>query len=168
MGVAFIAGFCFPAGAESVPCPPFDMEMNVTDTAGVQDLVEALNCTGGGTFNVTWYGTVNVEQPIKVTGGSHLTVAQASSHSSRFAEHDFDQAAVIDGGNSSGIFHVLDKSTLTLVKLELVGGNAGVGGAVAAISSSSLDIDSNIVTAVDCVFTGNAATYAGGEGLLMS
>lgn len=112
-------------------------------------------------FSVTWFGTVPVAKTIEVTGGSHLSVAQASRDSSDATEFDIDEVAVIDGGNSNGIFHVSDRSTLTLVKLELKGGNSHQGGAVAAISSSFRDVDTNIVNVIDCVFTANNATNGG-------
>lgn len=159
MGVAFIAALVLATGGvESAPCAADVTEMGVTSTAGVQDVVDALNCTGGGMFNVTWYGTVAVEQTIEVTGGSQLTVEQASSD---FSGDDLDGVAVLDGGNLSGIFYVSGGSMLTLVELVITGGSSDLGGAVAAVSSSSLEMETNKVTAVDYVFMANIASIGG-------
>lgn len=138
--------------------------MDVTSTADVETLIEALSCTGAGIFNVTWHGTVTVQQMINVTGGSHLTVTQAQIDSSGSTGDGLDGAAVVEAGTSTGLFLVSGGSALTLVDLELTGGNAYKGGAVTAVADSALERDSNRFTAVGCTFTANTATF-GGESL---
>lgn len=167
----FLRGFLattllFAAGVvDSAPCAASVTEMDVASTADVETLTEALTCTGGGIFNVTWHGTVTVPQMINVTGGSHLTVAQARLDSPSSTGEGLDENAVIEAGTSSSLFLVSGGSVLTLVNLELRGGSSFKGGAVAAVSDSALELDSNRLTAVGCTFTANTATV-GGKGSL--
>lgn len=160
LGVAFVALLLFSSDIESAPCPASVTQISVSSPDDVQALRDALYCTGSGTFEVNWSGTVAVEQVIEVTGGSHLVVVQDPTD-------DLDDVAVIDGGNSSGIFHVSGRSMLTLVNLVLRGGRSDRGGAIEVDSSSSLDVDVNRVTALDCVFMSNYASR-GGESLSVS
>lgn len=157
LGVAFVGLLLVSSGVESAPCPASVTQISVSSPDDVQALRDALYCTGSGTFEVNWRGTVAVEQAIEVAGGSHLIVAQAPTD-------DSDDVAVIDGGNSSGIFHVSGRSMLTLLNLVLKGGRSDRGGAIEVDSSSSLDVDVNRVTALDCVFMSNYAPL-GGESL---
>ena len=166
LGGVFAATLFFAVGVvESAPCATSVTEMDVTSVADVETLVEALTCTGGGIFNVTWHGTVAVPQMINVTGGSHLTVAQARLDSLSSTGEGLDESAVVEAGSSTGLFLVSGGSVLTLVDLELRGGSSYKGGAVTAVSDSALELDSNRLTAVGCTFTSNTATV-GGEGLL--
>lgn len=135
--------------------------MDVTSTADVETLVESLSCTGAGVFNITWHGTVIVQQMINVTGGSDLTITQAQPDFSGSTGDGSDGGAVVEAGTSTGLFLVSGGSTLTLVDLELTGGNAYKGGAVWAVSTGALDMDSSRLTAVGCTFTANTATVGG-------
>ncbi|CAM9295694.1 unnamed protein product, partial [Laminaria digitata] len=67
--------------------------------------------------------------------------------------------AVIDGGNSPGLFLVSNGSTLTLNDLVLEGGDAGIGGAISVADSSSLRVSNSY-------FTNNRASKAGGETMI--
>lgn len=147
----------FVSRAESAPCPANAVAVHVTSAADVQDLTEALTCTGEGVFNVKWYPSLTVAQTINVSNRKTVTVTGTGHPIIRGAlANGNDWGAVVDGEgrNNTGIFSVSNRSTLHLNDLVLDGGNAEHGGAVALTSSSSLFVSS-------CTFTNNNASNGG-------
>ena len=139
---------CFMSGAESAPCHPFTVDLNVTFTADIQKLSEELDCVGEGIFNVTWYSSLTIDDVIEVSDAKHVTVTGDALGDDNAA------GPTIDGGRTTGIFSVSDRSTLRLNNMVLQAGNAQNGGAVTVLSSSDLFI-------FDCTFKRNNASNGG-------
>lgn len=112
----------------------------VDTTSEARALTEALNCSGG-VFEVTWNGTVVVEKPILVAGGTVLNVTGVGSR------------AVVDGRGVTGLFRIFD-AFLYASNLDFVNGNSTSGGAIAALGSN--------VPLSRTSFVGNIATSYGG------
>lgn len=150
----------FLSGAESAQC--VDTQMEVASTSDAQELSDALNCTGGGNMNVTWYGSVTISQAFEVPGGISLTVT--GSNSASMALDGASPQAIIVGNelpSDSAIFNVSGASTLTLDNMVLHGAysveNRG-GGAIEAQGS----VDGHLtVNVIDCLFTDNFGFWAG-------
>lgn len=149
MVLALLLSFAYISGGETAPCSADTVSLEVTSTADLKNMTQTLNCTGGGTFEVSWMGSIQLEQAIELSEGKELTVTGSSSMMT------VQSNSVMDAGSTTGIFRVYNGSTLTLNHLVLEGGNAENGAAVDARSFSS-------VYAVDCSFTNNNAT-SGGE-----
>lgn len=129
----------FMSGAESAKCPTSTVVVNVTSAEDVQILADALKCTGGGDFNVTWYSNLTLGQTIEVSYLTSVTITGSGSpviHGGLGG--DTYGSAFLDGESGTALFSVSDGATLSLVNLILVGGKSGNGGAVALFSSSSL------------------------------
>lgn len=146
---AWLAALLFIPDTGSVLCPVGVTEMTVTTTEDANDLVTTLDCSGGGTFDVTWVGRVVVMQTIVVSNGSALTI------------NGINETSSIDGGDNVGLFNLSGRYQLTLRGLALQGGNAIFGGAIVAEafdtgSGSTIDV-------ADCLFFGNRADIDGGE-----
>lgn len=147
-------------GAESTQC--VDKQMNVTSTADAQDLSDALNCTGGGNFNVTWYGSVAITQTFEVADGISLNVT--GSNRSSMALDDGIPPATIRGNELSsdvGMFYVSGASTLTLDNMVLQGVYSEKrrgSGAIEAQGSVNAHLTVNVI---DCLFTDNYGYWAG-------
>lgn len=157
LAFALIA-FVIP-GAKAVPCPSGTVEINISSTADVNDLTDALACVGQGIFNITWHTSLVIEERIMVSDQKNVTVTAGGFPVFRGVPGDHNAAGVvIDAGSGEGIFSVSDGSTLRLNNIGLKGGNAENGGAVAVLSSSALFVCS-------CTFTRNNASN-GGETLL--
>lgn len=154
----------FTPGAESGLCPTGTTSMEVATTSDLQSMMNTINCTGKGTFNVTWIGTVPLGQTIEVCEEKQLTVTGSTSTESTSAGSTSTVAdvpsAVIDAGRTTGIFRVCDGSTLRLNRLVLEGGASTSGAAVNASSFSSVIVD-------NCTFTNNSATD-GGETMILT
>lgn len=141
-------GILFLSGAGSAPCPSGTVNINVSTTNDLQNLVDSLQCTGEGVFNVTWVGSLQIDSPFEVSNGTSLTVtghepsssSQDSSSSTSLDGYNFGSGAVINGGGTSGLFSVSNGSALYLNKLVLAGGDAEEGGAVAVRFSSSVNV----------------------------
>ena len=147
----------FMSRTESAPCPASTVAVHVTSAADVQDLTDALTCTGEGAFNVTWHRSLTITQTINVPNRKHVTVTGAGRPSIRGALPDgnnYGEDVDAGGGNFTGIFFVCNGSTLRLNHLVLDGGSAEYGGAVALHSSSSLFI-------LGCAFANNNAEKGG-------
>ena len=149
----------FVSGTQSAPCPcpSSTVDVHVTSVDDVQDLTDALTCTGEGDFNVTWYPALTVVQTISVSNRKTVTVTGPGYPIIRGAPADgIDCGGVVGagGGHSNGIFSVSNGSTLRLNNLVLDGGNADHGGAVGLHSSSSLFASS-------CTFANNNASKGG-------
>lgn len=150
------------SGVEQAPCPLGTTAVNVTSAAGAQDLNDVLACTGPGSFNITWHGSLTIEQRIEVSGDKNVTVTGATFRGilDDALGEDRIVAAIVKGGNSSGLFYVSEGSYLRLNHMVLDGGNAENGGAVEVLSSSSLFV-------FGCTFRNNNASN-GGEALLLT
>lgn len=112
----------------------------VEDTAGALGLAEAINCSDGA-FEVSWVGSVTVEQTIRVPDGTVLSIVGLP-----------DGSSIVDGAGEVRLFEV-ERGTLQLSGLSLVNGTSAYGGSIYAFDS--------IVTASGCEFTGNVASEGG-------
>ena len=121
--------------------------MEVASAADLESMSDAINCTGEGTFDVTWIGSLQLHQSIEISDNKQLTITGSSPV----------PETVIDGGNATNIISVSGGSTLNLVSLVLKGGNSDEGGAVAAR-------DSSLVNVVGCSITNNNASLGGEKG----
>ena len=143
-------------GAVSIdPCPTTAQSFEVTTTAEARELATALNCSGGGSFDVRWEGTVIVDQPIVLTDGMMVTIAGVGT------------GAIVDGNGYTQLFTVSD-STLNLVDIALENGyGSGNGGAVWAGG-----VDSAVFCNGTTSFNNNEANTGGAvsivDGALMS
>lgn len=108
------------------------------DTAGARRLAQAVNCSGGS-FGITWVGSVTVEETIRVGEGTTLNVTGSSDGASRISLFS------LDGG---GVLHLSD---LTLVNDRAEAGSAG--GAILAADAA--------VTLTGCTLADNAAEFGG-------
>lgn len=165
MGLTVVAILAFgltafvTPGAQAVPCPSGTVDINISSTADVDDLTDALACAGQGIFDITWHTSLTIDERIKVSDEKKLTVTAGDFPGFRGVIGDDNAAGVIiEAGSGEGIFSVSGGSTLRLNNIGLEGGNAENGGAVAVLSSSALFVSS-------CTFTRNNASN-GGETLL--
>lgn len=145
MSLAVAGGALLLASQRSgaVPCTPSIASFVVDDTAGALQVAAALNCSGG-TFNVSWVGSVTVEETIRVSEGSALSVVGTP-----------DGSSVANGTDQVSLFEVIG-GTLSLSSLSLVNGNgAGAGGGAISVVDSTLEINF-------CSFSDNAGDVGGG------
>lgn len=112
----------------------------VEDTASATALAEAVACSGGY-FEVEWRGTVTVSQTIYIGEGTVLVIVGTGGD------------AVVHGSFSTRLFAVVD-SSLNLKNVQISGGNATVGGAI-ALRRSSLVLNQTS-------FSENTSIYGGG------
>lgn len=63
------------SGSESAACPTGVVRMNVSTPDEAQQLVDALDCTGGGIFDVSWSGRVVISEPFAFPTATALTLA---------------------------------------------------------------------------------------------
>lgn len=143
------------SGAGAAPCPAGTTSMDVATTAELELMINTINCTGEGVFDVTWIGSVPVVQIIEVCEKKQLAVTGSTLTLTTAAPTDTDlPSAVIDAGSTTGIFRVCNGSTLTLNNLILDGGISTNGAAIDARASSAVYV-------TDCAFTNNNATTGG-------
>lgn len=142
--IAAVGPFLLFAGRRSaaVPCASSALVAPsvVEDTAGALGLAEAVDCSDGA-FEVSWVGSVAVEQTIRVPDGTVLSIEGLP-----------DGSSIADGAGEVRLFQV-DRGALQLSGLSLVNGTSTVGGSIFAFDS--------VVTATECEFTGNAASEGG-------
>lgn len=138
----------------SAPCSASTIAMSVGTTAELQNMTNALNCTGGGAFDVTWTGSLQLEEIIQLSDNKNLTVTGSSPLKTGLPSDG------IDAGNATGIFSVSGGSTLRLQNLVLEGGSAANGGGVDVRSFSSVYVDG-------CFFSNNSASTGGERRLLL-
>lgn len=151
----------FMPGAESAICPTGTVAVNVTSAEDVLILADALKCTGGGDFNVTWYSSLPLDQTIEVSDMKNMTITGSGSPVIyRGLGGDTFDSTFLDDGSGTALFSVSDGSTLSLINLVLKGGEAENGGAVDLLSSSSLYVHG-------CNFAQNNASD-GGDTLCVS
>lgn len=155
---------------QAASCPDGTVTVNLTSISDVQALTDAMNCSGGGNFDITIHGRLQIDQIIEVSeyknvtvAGSPLSAAVSDISSDPYAAGSTNLAlgstsdeyyGVIDARNTTGIFLVSDGSTPTINNLVLVGGHSEDGGAIAVTSESSLRV-------FDCAFTNNRASTGG-------
>lgn len=60
--------------ARSEPCGPETVKMTVDSLEDANRLSDALSCSGGGTFDVAWNGTVELSRSLVVGEGSVLNI----------------------------------------------------------------------------------------------
>lgn len=137
--------------ALSATCPSGIVTLDVKTSSDVQTVINEVNCTGPGNFNITWHSSLQIEQRIDVFNHKNITVNGSGHPRIRAAPMDAN-----DVESSNGLFSVSDESILRLSHLTLDGGNASFGGAVSMSSSSSLFL-------VGCTFASNHASEHGGE-----
>lgn len=158
-----VAGFAmaFISGAQSAPCSSSPVTMDVATAADVQGLTANMTCTGEGVFDVTWYGSLGIEQTLVVSGQKSVHITGSSNLSTSTANPDPNEPdAIINGGKTTRIFLVSNGSTLTLNNLVVNGGySEESGGGVAVLSSASLNVSG-------CAFTNNRAATSGGEAVI--
>lgn len=135
----------FMSGVNSASCSLSTVTVNVNSPADVQNLTDALACTGGGAFNISWNSSVAIAEKIEVSNSKDVTITGTGS-------------TVVSPASGAGIFSVSGGSTLRLNDLVLAGGSADQGGAVDLLSSSSLFVS-------DCDFTNNNASNGGEDAL---
>lgn len=156
--VMLVAGLTFvsTSGPGVAPCPAGTVAIDVTSAASAQNLTDVLNCTGEGSFNITWHTSLTIDDRIDVSDNKNVTITGAGVASTiRGALADDSNAGgIIQDGSGTGIFSVSNRSTLRLNQLVFEGGNAEEGGAVDVRSSSSLFV-------FDCTFTRNNASNGG-------
>ena len=145
------------SGAETAPCSSDPVAVNVNSTSGVQGLINEINCTGEGFFDVTWYDSVQIEQAIVVPAQKSVTITGSNSPTASTGESEPNEpVATIDGGNTTRLFRVSDGSILTLNNLVLNGGYSESNGGGVTVSSGSLNV-------FGCAFANNQALSFGGE-----
>ena len=152
MMVWLVVSFLFEA--DSAPCPSSTVHVNVTSTADLQNLTDALACYGVGAFDITWYSSMDITENIRVSELKDVAVTGAGSPIIRGGLLGNTGAGAEDAGAGGGIFSVSNGSSLRLIDLVLEGGNAENGGAVNVFSSSSLFV-------LDCTFVNNTASNGG-------
>ncbi|CAM9259474.1 unnamed protein product, partial [Hapterophycus canaliculatus] len=127
-----------------LPAPPCPAEVQrtwvVQNSSEAHRLSAAMNCSGGW-FDVEWRGSIGLDEPILIVGGTVLDIKGGRS------------TAVIDGQGSTRVFTVLN-ATLHLSGVNISSGASSIGGAIAAAGS--------ILTFNRTIFSGNRASREGG------
>lgn len=141
--VGFTLLLSISRGSSAITCDSATLvaPLVVEDTAGALQLAQAVNCSGG-IFEVSWVGSVTVEETIRVLDGTQLSVVGTP-----------DGLSFVDGGGETSLFHV-SNGTLRLSTLSLVDGIGEEGGAINAADS--------VLTAENCTFSNNAGIVFGG------
>lgn len=116
----------------------------VEDTAGAVRLAQAVNCSGGS-FDVTWIGSVTVEETIHVGEGTTVNVTGSS-----------DGTSVADGASQTSQFNLDGGGVLHLSDLTLVNGRAEAGSGGGALLAADA-----AVTLTRCAFVDNSAEFGG-------
>ena len=145
----------FLVRADSDPCRSGTVQFNVTSTADLRNLTDALACSGEGAFDVAWSSSLTISQSIVVSGSKDVTVIGTGLPTIHGAVPDETTSRSIgDDGTVGGIFSVSNRSSLRLVNLVLEGGDVRNGGAVNLLYSSSLSVSG-------CTFVNNTAANGG-------
>lgn len=153
MVVGLAVSFLF--GADSAPCRSSTVQVNVTSIADLQNLTDALACSGKGAFDVTWYSSLKINQSIQVSDSKDVVVTGMGFPSiGGPLPDDTDDGVIADDGAGGSIFSVWNGSSLRLIDLVVEGGNAENGGAANLHSFSSLSV-------LGCTFSNNAASNGG-------
>ena len=131
------------------PCEEgYQSVWRVENPTNAQALLEALNCSGG-VFNVTWAGSVALNETIYVVNGTVLNINGIGSMST------------IAGAGKTRIFTVVNAS-LNIDNVIMTGGYATSGGAIGA-SASSLTVKRVNFTANHVSIFGGALFLSGGS-----
>ena len=153
------ASFIF-SGAESAKC--VNAAMDVVSTADAEALEETLKCTGGGEFNVAWYGRVTIQRAFEVAGGISLNVT--GNYDSGLSIDDVRRTATIVGDRMNlrtGMFLVSGASSLTLNNLVLQGGYSDTPYRAGAVEAQGTGDGKQTVNVFDCQFEDNTGLIAG-------
>lgn len=134
----------------SVPCPITPQTLNVTTTEDARDLATAVNCSGGGVFEVLWQGAVIVDSTIALTDDCNVSITGVGLD------------AVVDGGGTTQLFTV-SNSSLYITNMGLENGYGYSGGAVAAIGVYSIvSFSGNTTFNYNVASSGGAVSVADG------
>lgn len=144
----------FMPGAVSVQCPPWVVDLNVVSATDIHTLRNAFNCTGQGTFIVTWHSSLHVGRTIEVANMKNVSITGSGFPTIHGGPTAIDPGVNFDSKNGTGIFKVVGGSTLRLSYLVLAAGNSQSGGAVDILETSSLFVSG-------CTFINNNASYGG-------
>lgn len=127
--------------AKGLPlCSPVAETFQVTTTEEARALASALNCSGGGTFDALWQGTVVLHETIVVLAGSSLNVFDAGGGA---------VDAVASGNGTVQLFSLSSGASLNVTGLHFVNGTR----AIQAFES--------VVTLRDTTFKGNEEFLGG-------
>lgn len=162
--IPFLLGMLGTANSQATAACPVGVDARVVSTtAEASELSEALLCTGAGQFEVEWEGKVLLERPIAISDSSFVKITGAPGE------------AMVDGGGALRLFHISGNSTLELHGLSLVNGSV-VGADLNSVDDISPDLVGNYsgaavyvldedsrLSASNCSFIGNNASYFGGE-----
>lgn len=164
--VAFVAlTVIFPSGARSADCSITTLRVNVTSAEEVLNLVDELNCTGAGNFDVYWSGSIVISQSFNLPNGGSLSITGASRISALEDGSSVDEAFVdvIDANDVTGMFVLTGGSTLSCNNLVLTRGRRDLANG-GAINADSVNVTmENIIGLSDCKFLDNHAFGRGGE-----
>lgn len=127
------------------------MDLNVSSEADINQLIQAINCSGQGSFNVKWYSSLILSQKVDISNTKNVTV---TGYGLATVRGGLGMGESYGGANSSSIFYVTNGSTLRLSHMVLAGRQAQNGGAVDLMSSSSLFV-------YGCAFENNNASNGG-------
>ncbi|CAN0299763.1 unnamed protein product, partial [Pylaiella littoralis] len=130
--------------SSAVPCTSSTLVAPtvVNDAAGALLLAQAVNCSEG-VFDVSWVGSVTVEETIRVSDGTVLSVVGMPD----------DGSPSVNGAGEVSLFHV-SGGTLSLSDLSLIDGFGEKGGAIYA--------EDSVLTSEGCTFSGNGVGSSGG------
>lgn len=136
------------SGAETAVCSSRNtVAMDVATQDSLHKFTEAINCTGPGSFNITWHSSLVIGRTIEVSNQKNVSISGSGFHTIRGPQEDGNDTG-------TGIFAVSNGSSLLLNHLVLEGGSSEDGGAVVVLSSSYLHV-------TDCIFTNNTASRGG-------
>lgn len=148
---------------KSAVCDPQSVSLEVDDVQGVQDLALALGCSGGN-FDVTWIGSIDLEQALVVNDGTSLTISgdttttTTTATTSNSSSASSLSTAIADGTRVGGPLFIVSglASVLRLRDITVTGGSGVTGGAVLASNGAVVDV-------ADCSFSENYASSNGGN-----
>lgn len=131
--------------AGGATCFPQSDSWIIADEDEALSLASAIGCSDGN-FTVTWVGAITVSQTLTIADGTSLTITGEGTDSA------------MDGAGTAGplLFVEGDSSSLTLRNLEITRGSGTKGGAIYALTSTTVNI-------INCTFSDNDASGSGGE-----
>eukprot|EP00752_Nemacystus_decipiens_P012244 g10853.t1 len=136
--VVLIAGL-----VTSEPCGPGTVNMTVGSPEDADKLSEALACTGGGSFEVAWNGTVRITRSLVVGEGSFLNITGGSGD------------ATVNGGGITRLFNITG-AVLHIENVVLSRGATNASGAAILATGGAT------IVARACAFSTNTAIEGAG------
>ncbi|MEP5729812.1 MAG: hypothetical protein ABJL67_10645, partial [Sulfitobacter sp.] len=126
-----VAGIIFSLvrGLRAAPCPADAVAVDLPSNSGVYRLIDALNCTGPGVYNVSVHGRLEIERKINISEQKIVNITGS-------ADDDFKSTSnpsgytVVSAVHTTGMFSVSNGSTLIITRLTLEGGSSVEGGTV--------------------------------------